>query len=602
MKYKKDEELKSANERAVMHTAGDKKPDLNAQNLVMNTVAGQKPDLNAQNFVMNTAAGQNNNQGASHKQFGTYQPEKTGQQKSAGNNSFKPMVNAESQAWNDAIQQERNNSTANVYYDNADGMEKPEFTSQYDSQISGLVDKILNGEKFDYDVNSDALFANYADVYERNARKAAEDAMGRGAAASGGYGSSYAQALAGQAYNSQMQNLNAAVPQLQELAYQQYQAQKQDEYNQLNMLQGLDNSDYAKYRDSMSDYHADREFERIVGRDERADLESDREFERILGRDERADYESDRDFNAEREDTEWEHGRIEDRDDRADYESDRDFNADREDTEWEHGRIEDRDDRADYESDRAFDADREDTEWEHGFAEDQFAHDKAVDDRAQNMEEAIAAAEYGNYKPLEWYTGADFSDREEWDKIMRGAELYSATGLVDYLKAAGVDTTYIEDKMADDDFAYQLSIGLSVYEATGSPAMLNELGIDTSYMDKMLGYMAKQEENAANGSSGGSGGGSYSGGSSGGASGGSSGGGYSEPAVWGDMTAADIASEVAYHFMGSGVAWNSRTVSEYIRTHYPGLSIDAHHQINAYMADPDSGLEELMYTGMSPRV
>ena len=90
------------------------------------------------------------------------------------------------------------------------------------------------------------------------------------------------------------------------------------------------------------------------------------------------------------------------------------------------------------------------------------------------MQEAMAAAELGDYSLLELYTGADLSSAKE-----------------------------------DKNFANNLSMALSVYEATGSPKMLESLGIDTSYMDQILRYTLMEAQKSANGSSGGSGGGSY---------------------------------------------------------------------------------------------
>ncbi len=519
---------------------------------------------------------------------------------------------------------------------------QPVYQSQYDSQISGLVDKILNGEKFDYDVNSDALFANYADVYERNAKKAAEDAMGRSSAASGGYGNSFASAAASQAYNSQMQNLNAAVPQLQELAYQQYLAHKQDDYNQLNMIKGLDDSNYAKYRDSMSDYYADRDFN--ANREDaawdkqfaqsqfdasRQDAAWDKQFatdqfEYGKQQDAQAQQNWQSEFDAGRNDAAWEkqfatdqfeYGKQQDAQAQQNWQTE--FDAGREDSAWEkqfatdqfeYGKQQDAQAQQNWQSE--FDAGREDSAWEKQFAADQFEYGKEQDakemafnkmvwENDSKMQEAMAAAELGDYSLLELYTGADLSDAKKWDEIEKGAQLYSATGLVDYLKSAGVNTTQLEDNIANEKFANNLSMALSVYESTGSPKMLQGLGIDTSYMDKILGYTLMEAQKSANGSSGGSGGRSYSGGGPVVTSGSNDS--YSEPAVWGDKTAADIAAEVAYYYQGQGVAWNSRTVSDYIVKNYPGLSIEAKHAINAYMADPDSGLEELMYTGMAPR-
>lgn len=80
----------------------------------------------------------------------------------------------------------------------------------------------LNQEDFQYDLNGDALYRQYKDRYMEMGKAAMQDTMGQAAALTGGYGSSYAQSVGQQAYNSYLQQLGDVVPELYQLAYDRY--------------------------------------------------------------------------------------------------------------------------------------------------------------------------------------------------------------------------------------------------------------------------------------------------------------------------------------------------------------------------------------------
>ena len=73
------------------------------------------------------------------------------------------------------------------------------------------------------------LYSQYRKAYIREGDRAAEDALGAAAAASGGLPSSYAQTAASQAGNYYAAQLTDKIPELQQLAYQKY-------LNDYNML------------------------------------------------------------------------------------------------------------------------------------------------------------------------------------------------------------------------------------------------------------------------------------------------------------------------------------------------------------------------------
>lgn len=135
------------------------------------------------------------------------------------------------------------------------GSKPGEYQSPYASQIESLYDKVSNPEKFSYDPNADPLYQMYADRYGQSARRSMNDTMADAAALTGGYGNSYAQAVAQQAYDEQMQGLNDALPTLYNQAYSEYTDRQNQLLNQLKMAQGMEDTAYNRYRDTVGDYY-----------------------------------------------------------------------------------------------------------------------------------------------------------------------------------------------------------------------------------------------------------------------------------------------------------------------------------------------------------
>lgn len=122
---------------------------------------------------------------------------------------------------------------------------------KWQSQLDDTIKKILNREKFSYDLNGDALYQQYKDKFIKQGEMAMGDAIGRASAMTGGYGNSYAQSVGQQAYQAQLENLNDVVPELYQMAYDKYKQEGQDLYNQYAMLGDRENMDYDRYRDSI---------------------------------------------------------------------------------------------------------------------------------------------------------------------------------------------------------------------------------------------------------------------------------------------------------------------------------------------------------------
>ena len=94
-----------------------------------------------------------------------------------------------------------------------------------DAELERLYAAITVRPAFSYDPASDPVYNSYAQSYQRRGRLAMRDTMGQAAALTGGYGSSYAQSVGQQQYDSYLQSLGEALPELYGMAWQRYNAE-----------------------------------------------------------------------------------------------------------------------------------------------------------------------------------------------------------------------------------------------------------------------------------------------------------------------------------------------------------------------------------------
>ena len=129
----------------------------------------------------------------------------------------------------------------------------PKFKSAYTQEMANAYNNYKNRPKFEYDMNKDALYQQYAKQYKALGNTAMQDTMGQAAQLSGGFGNSYAASAGQQAYNQYMQQLNDKVPELYAQARDVYNQEGQELLNQYDLAQQMYNRDYGKYRDTVAD-------------------------------------------------------------------------------------------------------------------------------------------------------------------------------------------------------------------------------------------------------------------------------------------------------------------------------------------------------------
>ena len=141
------------------------------------------------------------------------------------------------------------------------GEAKPTYTNRYDPTIQDLLNQIVNREDFSYDAETDPLYSQYRKQYTREGQRATADALGTAAAASGGIASSYAATAAGQAGDYYASKMTDKIPELYQLAYNQYMNDHAMKLSDLGAVQGAEQSDYQKYLNALSQYNTDRNFD-----------------------------------------------------------------------------------------------------------------------------------------------------------------------------------------------------------------------------------------------------------------------------------------------------------------------------------------------------
>ena len=137
---------------------------------------------------------------------------------------------------------------------------KPVYAGTYDNDVLDAYKNIVNRDKFEYNLDDDALYQQYADKYMAAGKLAMKNTMGQAAGLTGGYGSSYSQAQGGQAYDSYLQGLNDKALEFYDRAYGRYQDEGQRLKDVYGLAQDMANTEYGRYTDLLGQYNTDRSF------------------------------------------------------------------------------------------------------------------------------------------------------------------------------------------------------------------------------------------------------------------------------------------------------------------------------------------------------
>lgn len=154
-------------------------------------------------------------------------------------------------------------STTNLMKSNLSAVEaaRPaEYQSTYSPQIEELTQEILKRPKFSYDFNADQIYQQYKDNYTKQANMSMQNTMAQASTLSGGYGNSYASTVGNLAFQNEMANLNNIIPDLYNAAYSRYQNDGAEMRSNLDVLGSLEDRNYNRYQDSLSNWNNERNY------------------------------------------------------------------------------------------------------------------------------------------------------------------------------------------------------------------------------------------------------------------------------------------------------------------------------------------------------
>ena len=145
----------------------------------------------------------------------------------------------------------------------------PTYTSRYQSQIDDLTRQILNREAFSYDPGRTPPISSTKEATRATASGRCRTPWGRSAPAQAAL-----QAAMRAAQRNRPDSFMGALAdkiRLKQLAYSMYQDEGNTQRANLEMLEALEQSDYAKYADLLAQYNTDRSFDYGVHRDNISD-------------------------------------------------------------------------------------------------------------------------------------------------------------------------------------------------------------------------------------------------------------------------------------------------------------------------------------------
>lgn len=138
---------------------------------------------------------------------------------------------------------------------------KPSYKkSAYKDEKDKIYRLISSKEDFKYDAEADPLYQTYKNVYLSLGNDAYKRALAQSSLRTGGVGSTAAISAASAAKNKYNSMLSAKIPELYEIAYSKHRDSLEDLYRQYELAESMDDKEYSRYRDDMSDYLKDREY------------------------------------------------------------------------------------------------------------------------------------------------------------------------------------------------------------------------------------------------------------------------------------------------------------------------------------------------------
>lgn len=128
------------------------------------------------------------------------------------------------------------------------------YSGSYGDKIDTAINSWLSNRGFDYNTSNDKDYQKYVEQYKDNTQTGEQLSRQTAAQLANGYEPSYADIVAGEVANKQMENVSDAVPTYKQMAQLDYNAEQNRLANAGNIYSQLDSTNYSRSRDTEQDY------------------------------------------------------------------------------------------------------------------------------------------------------------------------------------------------------------------------------------------------------------------------------------------------------------------------------------------------------------
>lgn len=128
------------------------------------------------------------------------------------------------------------------------------YSGSYGDKIDTAINSWLSNRGFDYNTSNDKDYQKYVEQYKDNTQTGAQLSRQTASQLANGYEPSYADIVAGEVANKQMENVSDAVPTYKQMAQLDYNAEQNRLANAGNIYSQLDSTEYSRNRDLTQDY------------------------------------------------------------------------------------------------------------------------------------------------------------------------------------------------------------------------------------------------------------------------------------------------------------------------------------------------------------
>ena len=128
------------------------------------------------------------------------------------------------------------------------------YSGSYGDKIDTAINSWLSNRGFDYNTSNDKDYQKYVEQYKDNTQTGAQLSRQTAAQLANGYEPSYADIVAGEVANKQMENVSDAVPTYKQMVQLDYNAEQNRLANAGNIYSQLDSTNYSRSRDTEQDY------------------------------------------------------------------------------------------------------------------------------------------------------------------------------------------------------------------------------------------------------------------------------------------------------------------------------------------------------------